>query len=388
MKHFLASLSLAVCLTGCLSYHAGALPNEPEATYAEVRGARIRYVEKGEGPAVVMIHGFASGLHTWAKIIPELEGDHHVLALDLKGFGWSDRPEGDYSPAEQARIVLALMDARGIERAAIVGHSYGASVALALALEAPERVERIALYDAWVYDAQLPTFFYMSRAGGVGEALFALYYDQRPEDRMALAFYDPTIIEQDFVDHAIAQLERPGTKAAALAAVRAMRYEEPEARYGEIVQPVLLLWGEEDIVTPLHYAHRLYEQLPHAELRTYPECGHFPMIEAANPSTDALVAFLRPRVEEVVAVEEAGGAEGTDPAAEQPQGAEGAGGGRGAPQNNEEASPSEASEESEAARDSAGTRDGGRSGEAARAPRNQALDSPDTNRDQETGVIP
>jgi pimeloyl-ACP methyl ester carboxylesterase len=188
-----------------------------------------------------MIHGFASGLHTWKKVIPELTDDHRVLALDLKGFGWSDRPEGDYSPAEQARVVLALMDARGIERAAIVGHSYGASVALALALAAPERVTRLVLYDAWVYEAQLPTFFHMARSDGVGEALFAAFYDQRPEDRMALAFHDPTIIEQDFVDHAVEMLARPGTRAAALAAVRAMRYGEIEAQYGTIDKPVLLL---------------------------------------------------------------------------------------------------------------------------------------------------
>jgi pimeloyl-ACP methyl ester carboxylesterase len=165
-------------------------------------------------------------------------------------------------------------------------------VAHAHALAAPERVTRLVLYDAWVYEAQLPTFFHMARSDGVGEALFAAFYDQRPEDRMALAFHDPTIIEQDFVDHAVEMLARPGTRAAALAAVRAMRYGEIEAQYGTIDKPVLLLWGEDDLVTPVAYGNRLHTELPNARLETFADCGHFPMIEAFHPSTRALVAFL------------------------------------------------------------------------------------------------
>ena len=74
-----------------------------------------------------MIHGFAASLDTWKGIIPELARTHRVLALDLKGFGWTDRPEGDYSPTAQARIVLGLLSQRGIDRASVVAHSNNAS---------------------------------------------------------------------------------------------------------------------------------------------------------------------------------------------------------------------------------------------------------------------
>src|SRR5258706_2547693 len=106
-----------------------------------------------------MLHGFASSLETWASVIPALTKTHRVLALDLKGFGWTDRPDGDYSPKAQARLVRGLMKARGIERAAFVAHSWGSSVVLQLALDHPELVDRIALYDAWVYASQLPVTF-------------------------------------------------------------------------------------------------------------------------------------------------------------------------------------------------------------------------------------
>src|SRR6185312_14697269 len=229
---------------------------------------------------------------TWDLIAPELSKTHRVVTLDLKGFGWSDRPEGDYSPAAEAHIVLALMDKLGVKRAAFVGHSWGSSVTLALALAAPERVTRIALYDAWVYEEQLPTTFLAARADGLGELIFSLFYDQRPDERMALAFYDKDALSEKLVEEVEKALERPGTGAAALAAVRGQHFTEQQAKYRTIDKPVLLLWGREDVVTTLKFGERLSKDLPHARLVVYPQCGHFPMLEAMGASNAELVKFL------------------------------------------------------------------------------------------------
>jgi len=298
VRRLLAATLFVGMASGCVDFHAGAAQGAPaDAEFLTLRETAIHVIDEGprDAPAVVLIHGFASSTGVWAGIIPVLARDHRVLALDLKGFGLSGRPEGspiDYAPDEQARIVLAMMDAKSVHRAAVVAHSWGSSVALQVALQAPDRVERIALYDAWVYSEQLPTSFYWARAGGVGEAIFGAFYDQRPEDKLALAFYDPEIVPQALVDTVEAQLAQPGTAGAALQAVRGMRYEEAERRYGEIAVPTLLLWGREDSVTPLEFGERLLAQLPDAELKVYPRCGHFPMIEAARPSTRALARFL------------------------------------------------------------------------------------------------
>jgi pimeloyl-ACP methyl ester carboxylesterase len=284
---------LAPALTGCMSFHKGAMPGEPkDATYVEVEGARVRYSDRGEGPPVVLVHGFASALETWDLIAPTLEKNHRVIRLDLKGFGWTDRPEGDYSPVAEARIVLGLMDARGVPDAAVVGHSWGSSVVLSMALAAPERVTKIALYDAWVYEEQLPTFFLWSRSAGLGELLFSAFYKERPDDKIAHAFYNPQVVTQKLVEEVDEALERPGTVAAALAAVRAQHYAEIQARYRTIQQPTLLLWGREDEVTTLPFGERLSRELPHSRLVVYPRCGHFPMLEAASASTAELLAFL------------------------------------------------------------------------------------------------
>ena len=104
-----------LCVTGCLAHHKGALPNEPkeQGAYAELEDARVHYIDVGErdAPLVVLVHGFASSLNAWAVVTPALvEEGYRVVALDLKGFGWTDRPRGDYSPGAQAELVLALLD--------------------------------------------------------------------------------------------------------------------------------------------------------------------------------------------------------------------------------------------------------------------------------------
>lgn len=285
---------VSLLAAGCLDFHAGAVPGAPKgAQFANLKGTRIHFSDSGAGPPVVLVHGFASSLNVWGGVKKALLPAHRVLALDLKGFGYSSRPEGDYSPKAQAELVLALLDERGVEGPVdFVAHSWGSSVVLELALIAPERVRKIALYDAWVYEDQLPSTFAWARADGMGELLIGAFYDERADEKMASAFFDPKYVTEELVDTVEDQLARPGTKAAALAAIRGQRYENIEARYKKIEKPVLLLWGREDRVTTLDFGERLSKELPNAHLNVYPQCGHFPMIEAVSPSTRDLVEFL------------------------------------------------------------------------------------------------
>lgn len=278
---------------GCVSFHPGPLPGEPEdANYAKLSQARIRYIDVGQGDPVVFLHGFGSSLESWETVIPEVAKNRRAIALDLKGFGWSSRPEGDYSPPRQAELVFELLDKLGIDRAAVVAHSWGSSVALQMARKQPDRVSRLAMYGSWVYADQLPSSFYWARADGIGELIYGLYYDQLPNEKLAGAFYDRSEMTQEYVDYVKKMLDRPGTEAAALAAVRGQHFEKLQEHYSEIEQPTLLMWGREDRVARLRYGERLVRELPNAELEVYPRCGHFPMKEAANSSTRDLMGFL------------------------------------------------------------------------------------------------
>jgi pimeloyl-ACP methyl ester carboxylesterase len=291
----LAACAAAIALlAGCPRFHAAAPPDPPAgSTFVTVDGLPVRYVDTGgDGPAVVLVHGFSSSLDIWTPIVKRLARSHRVLAIDLKGFGWTGRPEGDYSPAAQAQLVWKVLDARGVTDVAVVGHSWGASVALAMALAQPARVRRVALYAAYAYEDQVPSFFRWARAGTIGEVLFALYYRERIEERVALAYHDPKYVTYDRYQHVERELARPGAVAAALATARGQHYEQMERRYREIAVPTLLLWGRDDQVTTLPFGERLARELPRARLAVYGGCGHLPMIEAAAASTQDLADFL------------------------------------------------------------------------------------------------
>lgn len=289
----LAAACGVALLAGCVSFAPGPLPDEPEsADYADLSQARVRYVDEGEGPAVVFLHGFGSSLEVWGEVMPEVRPGRRTIALDLKGFGWSGRPEGDYSPQQQADLVFELLDRLGVDEAAVVAHSWGASVALQMARRQPDRVRRLALYGAWVYAEQLPATFYWARTQPVGEVIWSLFYRQLPNEKLAAAFYDRSEISQEYAEYARSLLYRPGTLGATLAAVRGQRFEEWQSHYSEVDQPTLLLWGREDGVAHVRYGERLVRQLPDAELEVYARCGHFPMREAKAASTEDLVEFL------------------------------------------------------------------------------------------------
>lgn len=314
--HILAAALFIILSTGCLAHHKGALPDEPQnqGGYAQLEDARVHYIDVGpkDAPLVVLVHGFASSLNAWAGVTPVLvKQGYRVVAMDLKGFGWTDRPRGDYSPGAQADLIINLLAELGLEQRpfGLVAHSWGSSVALALTLQNPDRVQRVALYDAWVYEEQLPTFFLWSRASTLGELLIALFYKEQPELKMRNAFYDPSYITEELLVEVQHQLDRPGTRAAALAAIRGQDYALVQEQYATITQPTLLLWGREDAVTPVWVGERLFSELPRAELVVYPNCGHFPMIEAYAASTTKLVSFLEPLQESSDEVQPASGAE-------------------------------------------------------------------------------
>ena len=286
-------LPLLFVAGGCPRFHAGPIPDPPAgATFVEVDGVRVRYLDQGQGPAVVLLHGYGASLDTWRTIAPQLSQRFRILAVDLKGFGFTSRPPGDYSPAAQARLVWNVLERRGVRDVAVVAHSWGASVALAMALQEPNRVRRLALYSAFVYEAQVPSFFLWARSALLGEVLFGLFYRERLEERFALAFYDDRYVTVERLEVAERELRRPGTVAAALAAARGQRYSRVERSYQTIDKPALLLWGRDDIVTPLDFGERLAADLPDARLVVLPRCGHYPMLEARAASTRELAAFL------------------------------------------------------------------------------------------------
>ena len=138
----------------------------------------------------------------------------------------------------------------------------------------------------------MPGFFRWAQHGGIGEVLFGLFYKERIEDRAGLAFFDDRWVSEAAIDVIERELDLPGTVAAALAVARGHHFAALHDEIVALAKPVLLLWGADDQVTPLAFGQRLANELPNAQLKVYPRCGHIPMIEARIPSTRDLSAFL------------------------------------------------------------------------------------------------
>jgi pimeloyl-ACP methyl ester carboxylesterase len=271
---------------------------------AEVDGLTLHYVTEGRGPAVVLLHGLGGFAESWRHNIPALARVATVFAVDLPGFGRSAKPPARYRLADFARAVHGFVQAMGLGRVAIVGHSLGAAVALTYALTHPARAERLALIGALVpgggYRPSLP---YRLAATPVLGELLALC-GSAPVYRAALArcFHAPVAAEVNYlVREAYAARTSPEAKAAYLATLRDIRRDlvdhAPDYRraLGTLEPPVLLIHGKQDRVIAPAQCGTAADTLPRARVRWIDACGHFPQIEHAPVVNGWLTEFVAGR---------------------------------------------------------------------------------------------
>lgn len=265
-----------------------------DPAFVDVDGVRVRYVRKGAGPTVVLIHGFASSLYTWKDVLPALAARHDVVALDLPGFGGSDIKH-PLAGASYPAVVLAVMDRLGIERAALVGNSLGGSVAVAIAAEQPQRVSALALIDSAGFNfdpAERPWILRLVAAPGVAAAA-----ERVPMRRRLVAaglrqvFFRNELVTDERIDEYAAPMMRPGATRAAgelLASAGA-----PFAAIAERVRaPTLVIWGREDTWIPVSHAERFTAAIPGATAVVLEACGHVPQEERPEEVSALLVRFL------------------------------------------------------------------------------------------------
>jgi pimeloyl-ACP methyl ester carboxylesterase len=279
---------------GCASFQTG--PSQPLAETERVMTAsrgQLRIIERNPQGAetVLLVHGYGASSASWVPILPLLAQRFHVIAVDLPGFGLSDKREGDYSPDALADVLAEVLDHKNVRRAHVVGHSWGSSVVLAFARRHRDRLGKMAIVSGWMYDEQIFPLMRWARSPG-GGGFYALFYRQGVGERMYLNFYDPSRLSQEVVDEVERSMKRPGALAAAVAAARAMKFSEHEAEYPKIDADTLVLWGRQDRVARLAFGERLARDLPRARLVVIDRCGHIPMWECTGEAGLALKGFL------------------------------------------------------------------------------------------------
>ena len=300
MNPRIAAVSL-LGLAGCLAFQKSPQSLAPPERYVSLGQERVYVEEHGVrttagAPSVLLVHGFGATGRSWNPVLPRLVARHHVLVVDLPGFGRSDKYAGDYSIAAVASKLHRVLDLRQVGAVQVVCHSWGTAVCLAMALQRPDRVRSLTLISSFAYDEQRAPFLVWAQAPGVGEVLFALFWDSRLDDRLNYSFHDPQrVIHPDAVENVRGLMRLPGAMAASLAVARGMSFGWMEPRYSELRQPVLVISGREDAVTRLPAATRLVNQIPGARHVVIPSCGHVPMVEQPAKLMQALLAFLDPQ---------------------------------------------------------------------------------------------
>jgi len=257
-------------------------------------GVDIHYVDKGHGPAIVLIHGLGGSLYNFRYNIPALAGQLRVLALDLKGFGYSTRPLGaDYSQTAQAQLVADFMDRLGVGRAAVLGHSLGGAIALRLAALFPQRVARLILV------ASAPPVRLVPPLGDaalrpilrLGSAL-VLHQPGLREAVLRSGFYDPSFLTPEMLEE-FRRVGRIRGSAEAIVRVLLDSARDEPLDLAQIRQPTLLLWGAGDRAVGLRLARWFQTQLPDARLRVIERARHMVIEERADESNAAILAFLQ-----------------------------------------------------------------------------------------------
>jgi pimeloyl-ACP methyl ester carboxylesterase len=268
--------------------------------FLTIGGQRVFVHRAGRGRPLLLLHGFLVSHWSLRRIVPALAADHEVIAIDLPGFGESDRPSPDryrYDELGFAETVIGVLDELGLDRASLLGHALGGAVALAAAARHPDRVERLALVAPLVYPFALPPEGRALLVPYVGPLMFRTLYTRGVLRRyLGTVYRDGSLVTEEWVDYLWERLNRPGGIEAALAVLRLCADPAPIGRLLRAVRaPSLAIWGEDDRIFPVGLAPRLQAELPGAALTVLPRCGHAPCEEAPEAVLDALRPFLAAR---------------------------------------------------------------------------------------------
>jgi pimeloyl-ACP methyl ester carboxylesterase len=252
----------------------------------EVVGARVNYVEMGQGAPIIFVHGLSGAWQNWLENIPHFARTHRAIALDLPGFGASPMPPWEITIPNYGRFLRDFCERLGIDRASLIGNSMGGFIATELAITEPERVDDLVLVSAagitWARARREPATM-LAHAGRAAAPLalrFQMSGIKRAKFRQRAfggVFYDPNALRREVLwENVVPALQSPGY----FDAVTNLVGYDIRHRLEEIGVPTLIVWGRNDRVVPvpaaLSYKKRIGDN---AELVIFDKTGHVPQIE-------------------------------------------------------------------------------------------------------------
>jgi pimeloyl-ACP methyl ester carboxylesterase len=270
-------------------------------------GVRMHYRDQGQGPALLLIHGFSASLHTWEPWVERLGagdnrlGDYRVISIDLPGHGLTRAPAGYQANIEALRdVVHDFTVARGLTQFALAGNSMGGNVAWEYALAYPEQVQALILVDASGWEDTRPeaneesAIFKLMRNRTLGPILLQLDSTRLVRQGLQAAFYDPALVDDAMVSRYTRLGRAPGHREIQLQLQQGYRTRNfaTAERLAGLHMPVLIMTGDTDRLVPPEHARQFHDAIPGSELIVFEHTGHVPQEEKPDESAMAAHEFL------------------------------------------------------------------------------------------------
>ena len=267
----------------------------------QIKGHTIFYVVKGEGEPLLLMHGYGAGFWVWEKQMDILSKNYKVYALDLIGYGYSDRPRIEYTPETYIYFVKDFMDSLEMEKATLIGNSMGGGIAWAMAALFPKRVKRLILIDCVPPDVLEQVRNESFRAlAAVKDIPFLPYLVIASRSKRSVkavlqeCLFDRRLITPELLNR---QFELNRFKGSTWVLYSTLKHAKETSKIGDylsfIDHPTLLLWGEEDVVFPPSVGEGLHQAIKGSKLHVIRKSGHIPMWETPDEVNRAILDFLK-----------------------------------------------------------------------------------------------
>jgi pimeloyl-ACP methyl ester carboxylesterase len=273
-----------------------------EDRYASIGGVKTRYWQAGsQGSPVILLHGIGGSVLDWQANIAALAASHRVFAVDLLGYGLTEKPsEETFTVPRLAQFALDFLSTQAIPRAHFAGNSLGGRIALECAIMAPERVASMVLVaPGGLARGGLLILFRIASVPVLGEMVTR---PSRAGVKMAwrLSFWQPSFVTEEFVDARFDLARLPGARAAFLKTLRSFvrlggfpisQLNALHAALPTVNVPTLVIWGKQDKILSVAHAEVLRRLLPNVQIQLFDQCGHAPQIECAARFNQAALDF-------------------------------------------------------------------------------------------------
>lgn len=291
----IALLYLALIIIAYLPYKTFPVKElaRKEDKFIKVDGHTIHYIKQGKGKPLILVHGFAGSTYTWRNLMPLLADQYTIYALDVLGFGLSDKPpDGNYDMESQGNLLISFMDALNLPSATLIGHSMGGVIIAYAALAAPSKVDALVMIEAGFYSGGAPAFlkyifFPLDRI------MTRQFYTKSFRKKFLLgSYYNKSLVTDEVVEAYMIPTRTPNALDAMEQMMSSVGPQKYEGIAENISRPTLIVWGGKVAGVKSEDAKRLNREIQRSQLVSIKECGHYVQEEKPQELAKAIRDFL------------------------------------------------------------------------------------------------